>query len=61
MEDITKKTIEEFLDEFIKTEYRGHDHVLARTPYREVFNELIPKYFVVKDNKTREYPEGEEK
>ena len=50
MEDITKECIEKFLDEFIKIEYRGRDHVLARAHYRDVFNLLIPKYFDMKNN-----------
>lgn len=50
MDNNTKEYIEKFLDEFIKIEYRGHDHVLAKAHYRDVFNELIPKYFVIKDN-----------
>lgn len=57
MEDAIKKQIEEFLDEFIKVEYRGHDHVLARAHYRDVFNELIPKYFAVKENGLQSAPE----
>jgi hypothetical protein len=58
MEDAVKEYIEKFLDEFIKIEYRGKDHVLARTHYRDVFNELIPKYFVIKQNGTEGSSEG---
>ncbi|MGE5432932.1 MAG: hypothetical protein ACM3QX_17760 [Syntrophomonadaceae bacterium] len=65
MEDITKEYIEKFLDEFIKIEYRGHDHVLARAHYRDVFNELIPRYFVIKENgldgQTKNIDEGDNK
>lgn len=41
--------IEEFLDEFISVIYRGHDHIVARKYYRELFQQLIPKYFRLKD------------
>lgn len=63
MEEVTKEYIEKFLDEFIKMEYRGHDHVLARAHYRDVFNELIPKYFIKKENGTvaQKKNEGDDK
>lgn len=67
MNEVTKEYIEKFLDEFIKIEYRGRDHVLARAHYRDVFNELIPKYFTIKENgfgtpdKDEEGKKGEEK
>jgi hypothetical protein len=44
--------IEKFLDEFISIIYKGHDHIVARKYYRELFRELIPKYFdLFKDGK----------
>lgn len=49
MEELTKEYIERLLDDFIKIEYRGNDHVLARTHYRDVFYRLIPKYFTAKE------------
>lgn len=60
MEDNIKEYIEKFLDEFIKLEYRGRDHVLARAHYRDVFNELIPKYFVIRQNGTDGPPGSKE-
>ncbi len=39
--------IENFLDEFITTIYKGHDHIVARNYYRELFHALIPKYFCI--------------
>lgn len=45
-----KEHIEKFLDEFMHTEYKGKDHIIARVHYREIFNELIPKYFVAKES-----------
>jgi hypothetical protein len=41
--------IEEFLDEFISVIYRGHDHIVARKYYRDLFHQLIPEYFCLKD------------
>ena len=45
--------IEKFLDEFISIIYKGHDHIIARKYYRELFQQLIPKYFALyeKDKK----------
>ncbi len=40
-----EKQIEKFLDEFISIIYKGHDHIVARKYYRELFQQLIPKYF----------------
>ncbi|HSD64754.1 MAG TPA: hypothetical protein VLB50_13210 [Ignavibacteriaceae bacterium] len=40
--------IEKFLDEFISIIYKGHDHIVARKYYRELFQQLIPKYFDLK-------------
>ncbi len=37
--------IEKLLDEFITVIYKGHDHIIARKYYRELFNQIIPKYF----------------
>ena len=37
--------IDKFLDEFISVIYKGHDHIIARKYYRDLFRELIPKYF----------------
>lgn len=39
--------IEEFLNAFITTIYRGHDHIIARKYYRELFQSLIPEYFCI--------------
>jgi hypothetical protein len=39
--------IEEFLNEFISTIYRGHDHIIARKYYHELFQSLIPAYFCI--------------
>lgn len=39
--------IDKFLDEFISVIYKGHDHIIARKYYRDLFRELIPKYFVL--------------
>lgn len=41
--------VEDFLDEFISIIYRGHDHIVARKYYRDLFQQLIPKYFCLKD------------
>lgn len=40
--------IEKFLDEFISIIYKGHDHIVARKYYRDLFQQLIPKYFDLK-------------
>lgn len=37
--------IDKFLDEFISIIYKGNDHIVARKYYRELFHQLIPKYF----------------
>lgn len=39
--------IEEFLNEFISTIYKGNDHIVARKYYRELFQSLIPAYFCI--------------
>ncbi len=39
--------IEKLLDEFITVIYKGHDHIIARKYYRELFNQLIPRYFCI--------------
>lgn len=39
--------IDKFLDEFISVIYKGHDHIIARKYYRDLFRELIPKYFTL--------------
>ncbi len=31
-------------------EYKGNEHIVARKHYKEVFSEVIPKYFIPKDN-----------
>lgn len=41
--------IKKFLDDCIKAMYKGHDHIIARRYYQELFNELIPKYFCICD------------
>ena len=45
----SKEYIETFLDEFMKIEYNGRNHIVAREHYRNVFEQLLPKYIV--DNK----------
>lgn len=45
MNSIKDETLAEFLDDFMHIEYRGKDHIIARQHYREVFNDLIPRYF----------------
>ena len=40
------KTLERFLDEFMLIEYNGHDHIVARKHYAEVFAVLVPKYYL---------------
>lgn len=37
--------IKKFLDEFIEFMYKGHDHIIARKYFGDLFNKLIPKYF----------------
>lgn len=49
MNNLRKEYIEKFLDEFMLIEYKGRDHIVARTHYRETFNELIPKFFERKE------------
>ena len=49
----TKEHIEKFLDEFMLIEYRGKNHIIARQHYSDVFNQLAPKFFEVKDEDTR--------
>jgi len=47
-----EEQINKFLDEFISIIYKGHDHIVARKYYRELFRDLIPKYFaLIKDEK----------
>ncbi len=43
-----KQQIEKFLDEFISIIYKGHDHIVARKYYRDLFQQLIPKYFALR-------------
>ena len=43
--------IDKFLDEFIGIIYSGHDHIVARKYYRDLFRQLIPKYFCLYENK----------
>lgn len=45
MKEDIQELIERFLDEFMQIEYKGKDHIIARKHYREVFYELIPKYY----------------
>jgi len=49
-----KKQIDRFLDEFMKIEYKDHDHMVAREHYRKVFYDLIPKYFTIHENEKGE-------
>jgi hypothetical protein len=49
MDTKLKQQIDRFLDEFIKIEYKDRDHAVAREHYRNVFYELIPKYFSTPD------------
>jgi hypothetical protein len=51
MDTELKQHIDRFLDEFMKIEYKGRDHAIAREHYRKVFYELIPKYFSVSETK----------
>jgi hypothetical protein len=37
--------MKKLLDEFISIIYKGHDHIIARKYYRDLFQQLIPKYF----------------
>jgi hypothetical protein len=46
---MSKSQIEKFLDAFMLKEYQGRNHIVAREHYREVFHELIPKYFTTSD------------
>lgn len=41
----TKEYIKKFLDEFMLIEYKGRDHIIARSHFRETFNVRIPKFF----------------
>jgi len=43
--------IEKLLDEFIAVIYKGHDHIIARKYYRELFNQIIPEYFCLCEEK----------
>lgn len=54
MNDLAKQ-IENFLDEFMKIEYKGKNHIIARKHYLQVFNELILKYPVSKELKDISY------
>lgn len=45
MSDALKENIEKFLDDFMLLQYKGYDYIIARNFFREIFNELIPKYF----------------
>lgn len=49
MDDVMKERIEKFLDDFMLIQYKGYDHILARKIFREIFNELLPKYFEPKE------------
>lgn len=40
-----EELIEKFLDEFMDNMYKGHDHIVARKYFRELFHRLVPKYF----------------
>ncbi len=42
--------INKFLYAFIFDMYKGHDYIVARKYFRDLFNELIPKYFCICDN-----------
>ncbi len=42
--------INKFLDAFMFDMYKGHDHIVARKYFRDLFNELIPKYFCICEN-----------
>jgi len=46
MNNKIKEYIEKFLDDFVLNECKGKDHIVARAHYREIFNKLLPKYFV---------------
>lgn len=48
------RQIESFLDEFISIIYRGHDHIVARKYYRDLFQQIIPKYFDMKTSESAE-------
>ncbi|GIK59706.1 MAG: hypothetical protein DAHOPDDO_00129 [Ignavibacteriaceae bacterium] len=52
MNNDSKKYIEDFLDEFMQIEYHGRDHIVARAHYRDVFNQLLPKY-IHPENETK--------
>jgi hypothetical protein len=45
-----EEQVNKFLDEFMNDMYKGHDHVIARKYFRDLFNELIPKYFCICDH-----------
>ncbi len=50
-----KEQINKFLDECMFEMYKGHDHIIARNYYLELFNRLIPRYFCIcreKNDKT---------
>lgn len=44
MNNKSKEYIENFLNEFMLIEYHGRNHIIAREHYRDVFNQLLPKY-----------------
>lgn len=46
MSDMSEEYIKNFLDEFMKIEYNGRNHIVAREHYRNVFEQLLPKYIV---------------
>lgn len=52
--DVFKQQIENFLNECMLSMYNGHDHIVARKYYRDLFNELIPKYFCICEEKGTE-------
>ena len=45
----SKEYIENFLNEFMLIEYHGRNHIIAREHYRDVFNQLLPKYIKDED------------
>lgn len=44
-----EEQVNKLLDEFMNDMYKGHDHVIARKYFRDLLNELIPKYFCICD------------
>lgn len=56
MISVNEKIIAEFLDDFMNIEYKGRNHLIARQHYREVFDELVPKY--LENNVSKQEPEN---